>query len=615
MTAIKRFTPYVSSRKKMVEFSAKAVILGIILSFIFCIGNAYLGLKVGMTISASIPAAVLSMAILRTFFKSVTILENNLVQTMAAVGEGLAAGIIFTIPALFLLGASATNTEIFVLSILGGILGILFMIPMRRYIIVEEHQNLPFPEGTACAEILKAGEKGSKGAIKALWGMIIGALFKVGSSLFLLWNDLFTFVIKPFEKTEFRMEGSPALLGVGYVIGPQIASLSFAGSILGWWVIIPLIKLYGLSSTIIPPSTVVVSAMSASDIWSNYIRYIGAGAVAIGGLYNLIHILPMMIKTIHIGFKELFAPVSASKALPRLERDISLRWLILGSLAIILTLWLFPLFKLNFFTIILLVILGYFFVAVTSITVGLVGSSSNPVSGMIITTILLTSMIFLALGWEDKAHLITIVIMGSVVSVALCLASTTSQDLKTGFLLGATPRSQQIAEIIGLILPSICIGFVIILLNKAYGFGTIELPAPQATLMKIIIEGVMQKTLPTMLIGIGVILGILLIILRIKVLPFAIGLYLPLEITTAIMVGGLVKAAHGRKDDSQASGGILAASGLIAGDALVGVLIALFTVTHIFKPPSTAILNPVLSPLFYVGLAIVLYFLARDKKS
>lgn len=614
------FKPFVKASDTQKEFSVKALILGIILSLLFAIGNAYLGLKVGMTISASIPAAVLSMAILRTFFRKVTILENNIVQTVASVGEGLAGGVIFTIPALFLLGASPSIPHIFILALLGGILGVLFMIPMRRYIIVQEHGVLPFPEGTACAEILKAGEKSVTHASLAIWGIIIGAVYKLLNSALYLWNETVSYVAKKYEDTLFSMDCTPALLGVGYIIGPRISAVLFTGSALGWWVLIPIIKKFGSGAPPIFPSKVPIEMMTATDIWSNYIRYIGAGAVAVGGLITLFRIAPVIWKTIIESFRELFHLMSAkSKDLERTDKDISLSYLLLGSIAIILALWLLPGFHLNIVTIILLVILGFFFVAVTSITVGLVGSSSSPVSGMTITTLLITCLVFVGLGWTDRIHLIAAITMGAVANVAIALAGTTSQDLKTGFLLGATPRSQQLAEIIGLILPAAAIGFTLYLLNDAYGFGSTKLPAPQATLMSLIAKGVIQGELPIVLVLIGAVFGLMIYFMRVPVLPFAIGLYLPISLNTTIMVGGLVSLITQKisKSDSVQEKGILISSGLVAGDACMGVLVALLTVLRIVPASKEGWLNDWFSLLFFIILSCWLGWRAmrKDKHS
>jgi putative OPT family oligopeptide transporter len=573
------FKPFIPAESRVKEFSLRSIVLGVLLGLLFGVGNTYLGLKVGTTVSASIPAAVMSMAILRIFFKNVTILENNLVQTIASVGEGLAAGVIFTVPALFILGEPPSLSRIFLLSILGGVLGILFMIPMRRYIIVREHTKLPFPEGTACAEILKTGEGSRSKALMALIGIIVGGFYKICSNALNLWPETPKWTIRPLQKTEFSMDCTPALLGVGFIIGPRIASLLFAGGALGWWILIPLIKMFGTGLGTIYPATIPISEMTADDIWSNYIRYIGAGAVAAGGIFSLIKIFPIIFKTIHVGIKELFQ--GAGGHIERTDRDISLRWLILGSVAIILILWLFPGLPMNLLTILILAILSFFFVAVTSLTVGIVGSTSNPVSGMTITTLLLTCLIFLALGWTERGYLIAALTMAVVANITICLAATTSQDLKTGFLVGATPRSQQVAEIIGILIPAFAIGGTLYLLNTVYQFGSPQLPAPQGTMMALIAQGVINGNIPFTLVSVGVILGIFLEILKIPILPFAIGLYLPLSLSTPIVLGGLASIAVNKyaKNSVEADErGILAASGLVAGDACMGVVIALLSV-------------------------------------
>ena len=600
------FSPYVSANAKVSEFTLRGIILGIFLGLLFGVGNAYLGLKIGTTVSASIPAAVLSMAILRTFFRRVTILENNMVQTIASVGEGLAGGVVFTVPALFLLGDKPSPERIFLLSALGGILGVLFMIPMRRYIIVEEHGKLPFPEGTACAEILKSSEAGRSKASMALIGILVGALHKICASALYLWNEVPVRILKRFQNTEFSMDCTPALLGVGFIIGPRIASFLFAGGAMAWWVLIPLIKMFGSSGRVIYPGTIPVSAMSAEEIWSNYIRYIGAGAVALGGVSSLFKIAPLLVKTVKMGVGELFEGIHQQKKPIRTEKDISLRYLILGSIAIILTLWLFPGLPMNLITILLLVVLGFFFVAVTSITVGLVGSTSNPVSGMTITTLLITCFIFVALGWTERVYLISAITMGVVANVAICLAGTTSQDLKTGFLLGATPRYQQIGEIIGLILPSLAIGSTLYLLDKAYVIGSSIMPAPQGTMIALIVQGVIKGNIPFTLVFIGVIIATLLWILKQPILPFAIGLYLPLSLSTPVMLGGLsaLLVKHFAKGPEARERGVLTSSGLVAGDAFTGVIIALLTILGIVSPEAKGYFNDTISLLIFLGLAM-----------
>lgn len=599
------FKPYVPAKSKMSEFTLRAVILGIFLGLIFGVGNAYLGLKVGTTVSASIPAAVLSMAILRTFFNKPSILENNLVQTVASVGEGLATGVIFTVPALFILGEQISMMRIFLLSTLGGVLGVLFMIPMRRYIIVKEHGVLPFPEGTACAEILKSGEKSGPKAAMAFVGIITGAIYKTCCNALNLWPETPSWVIKRFEKTIFSIDATPALLGVGYIIGPKISSFILAGGALGWWVLIPLIKMFDLSMDVIFPATIPVAQMSAEEIWSNYIRYIGVGTVTVGGVFSLINVAPAVWKTVHSSIKELFKS-GRDESVQRTDRDISLKWLILGSLAIILTLWLTPGLPMNLVTILLLSILGFFFVAVTSLTVGLVGSTSNPVSGMTITTLLITCLIFVALGWTERLYLISALTMAIVACVAICMAGTTSQDLKTGYLIGATPRYQQIAEIIGVILPALAISGTMYLLNQTYGLGSSQLPAPQGTMMALIAKGVIEGNIPFILVSIGVVIGLILRLLSIPILPFALGLYLPLSLSTPVMLGGIVSAFVKRrtKDKETFQRGVLTSSGLVAGDACTGVVVAFLGVAGWVNFSAKPFLPPLFSLIIFILLAV-----------
>ena len=590
------------------EFTLRAILLGMLLGLIFAIGNAYLGLKIGTTVSASIPAAVLSMAILRTFCKRVSILENNLVQTIASVGEGLAAGVIFTVPALFFLGERLSAWRIFTLASLGGILGVLFMIPMRRYIIVHEHKRLPFPEGTACAQILQAGASSQRMAFFAFLGIIVGAIHKCCSSAFQLLKETPKWALPFFQKTEFSMDCTAALLGVGFIVGPRITSLLLWGGALGWWILIPLIQLFGANNqTIVFPATIPIAQMSAEQLWANYIRYIGAGAVAIGGLISLVKIAPIIRKTFSVGLTELFQK-NLKKNVPRIDRDISLRWLVIGSLAIIITLWLLPGSSMNAATIVLLAVLGFFFVAVTSLTVGIVGSTSNPVSGMTLTTLLLTCIIFVAIGWTERIYLISALTMSVVVNIAIALAGTTSQDLKTGFLLGATPRLQQIAEILGVFLPALAIGTTLHLLDQAYGLGSSLLPAPQGTMMALIAKGVIQGNIPITLILVGVILGLSMELLRLPVLPFALGLYLPLSLSTAMMLGGIVSFLVKKKErathmTTASEKGILAASGLVAGDACTGVIIALLTVLGIIPATEQAFFSNTISLSVFLALA------------
>ena len=527
---------------------------------------------------------------------------------MAAVGEGLTAGIIFTIPALFLMGYRPPVFHIFLLSLLGGVLGILFMIPMRRYIIVKEHGILPFPEGTACAEILKAGEKSQPNALLAVYGVLTGVLYKTCNSAFYWWNETITLVVNKAQGFVFALDGTPSLLGVGYIVGPRISALILSGGALGWWVLIPLIKKFAVSTDPIFPGAVPVSRMTPTDIWSDYIRYIGAGTVAAGGIITLFRIAPVIRKIVLETVRESLHLIRMKRRdIERTDQDISLAYLLLGSIAIIIALWAFPGFHLNVVTIILLTVLGLFFVAVISITVGIVGSSSCPVSGSTITTLLITCLVLLGLGQTDRVHLIGAITMSAVANIAIALGSTTSQDLKTGFLLGATPRLQQIAEIIGIFLPAIVVGYILYLLDAAYKFGSPLLPAPQATLIKLIAEGVIQQQLPIVLVVVGIVLGVLLFLMNVSILPFAVGLYLPVSLSTGMMAGGIVSGILSllSRGSRSAERGTLLASGLVAGDACMGVIIAILTVTGITASSKPAFLGDEFSLGFFVLLAIL----------
>lgn len=616
MSQQETFHPHIPASEHIREFTPRAAILGLIFGFFFAVANAYLALKIGQTVTASIPAAIMSMGLLKLMFKNSTILENNIVQTIATVGEGLAAGVIFTIPALILLGESPSITRIFILSALGGLLGILFMIPMRRYLIVQEHKVLPFPEGTACAEILKSGERNHHTAMLAVWGLIAAGIYKIFSNALFVWNETVSWVFTSFKKAEFSIDGTPALLGVGYIIGPRICAYMFAGGVLAWWVIIPLIVEFGLGSTIVFPSEVPIAQMSADDIWANYVRYIGAGCLGIGGLYSLVKIAPLLVKTIHVSFKELFSGYKERANLPRTNKDISMAWLLIGSILIIALLWGLPTLPMNLLTVVLLVVLSFFFVAVTSLTVGIVGSSSNPVSGMTITTLLITCIIFVFLGWTERLYLISAMTMGCVACCAICMAGTTAQDLKTGFLLGATPRSQQLAEILGVLIPSIALGYTIYVLNSAYGIGSKVMPAPQASLMAMIVKGVISGDLPYALVGTGVVLGFVMIVLRVPVLAFALGLYLPLSLSTATMVGGLVRAYVDRKspDSLAQERGILLASGLIGGDACIGIALALAALGGIIPVDKPGLMPDWISLFAFILLACGLGLYSLRKK-
>ncbi|WP_026508645.1 OPT family oligopeptide transporter [Butyrivibrio sp. MC2013] len=583
------FKPFVPADKKVSELTVTSVIIGILLAVIFGAANAYLGLRVGMTVSASIPAAVISMAIVRYVLKRDSILENNMVQTIGSAGEAVAAGAIFTMPVLFLWAQEGVTGKpsiitITAISLVGGILGVLFMIPLRNALIVKEHGNLPYPEGTACADVLLAGEEGGEGAKHVFMGLGVSALIKFIVDGLKVAGSVITIPVKAM-KTEFSGEVYPALIGVGYICGIKISSYMFAGGLLGWFVLIPAIVTFG-ADTVLYPGTVTIGEMYAANgagaIWSSYIRYIGAGAVAFGGIVSLIRVLPMIFSAFTSSVKDMTSADKVTGDL-RTNKNLSSKLILVVTVIVAVLLWLLPAVPVNFIGALLIILFGFFCATVSSRMVGLVGSSNNPVSGMAIATLLFSTLILKSTGLTGASGLIGAICIGSVICIIAGVAGDTSQDLKTGYILGATPRNQQIGELIGVIVSAFTIGGVLLLLDKAWGFGTPELAAPQATLMKMITEGVMNGNLPWALIMIGIFVGAAMLVLKVPILPFAIGLYLPLELSTTIMIGGAIRYLIDRRnndseENSETSHGILFCSGLIAGEGLIGIVLAIFAV-------------------------------------
>ena len=585
----KEFKPYVPADKVTPEFTATSIIIGVLLAIIFGAANAYLGLRVGMTVSASIPAAVISMGVIRVIMKKDSILESNMVQTIGSAGESLAAGAIFTLPALFL-WANEGKTEapnlltISLIALVGGVLGVLFMIPLRNALIVKEHGVLPYPEGTACAEVLLAGEEGGTSAKTVFAGMGLSAVFKFITDGLKVVPGVVTVPIRSL-RTAFSAEVYPALLGVGYICGIKIASYMFAGALLGWFVLIPAITIFGGPTTMYPgdvPIAQMYAEGGADAIWGSYIRYIGAGAVAAGGIISLIKSLPLIVSTFKDSLKGLKGGTKAGSL--RTEQDLDMRLVLGGSLVLILVIWLLPAIPVSLIGALLVVVFGFFFATVSSRMVGLVGSSNNPVSGMAIATLLFSTLVLKVTGNTGVSGMIGAIAIGSVICIVAAMAGDTSQDLKTGYILGATPKKQQIGELLGAVVAAFTIGGVLLLLNSAWGFGTTELAAPQAILMKMITEGVMNGNLPWPLVLIGIFAAIVVEILGIPVLPVAIGLYLPLELSATIMIGGVIRWIVDKKSadkNGEASGGVLFCSGLIAGEGLVGILLAILAVVGV----------------------------------
>lgn len=575
----KEFKPYIPADKVMSELSITSVILGIILAVIFGGANAYLGLRVGMTVSASIPAAVVSMGIIRIILKRNSILENNIVQTIGSAGESVAAGAIFTLPVLFMWFNEGKAdypkyAEITLICGAASILGILFMIPLRKVLIVKEHYKLPYPEGTACAKVLMAGENNKSDANLVFAGLGIAAIYKFMADGLKLFSSEVHYDIKRLKGAAIGIDILPALLSVGYICGPKIAGYMFAGGLISWIGLMPLINMFG-DNIIMFPGDKAINLMSSDELWSNYIRYIGAGAVAAAGIISLVKTLPIIFSSFS---KTLRRKGENEENVTRLNKNIDNKLIWTGIVVIVLFLWLSPIFPINFPGAILIVVFGFFFATVSSRMVGLVGSSNNPVSGMAIATLIITGVILSSSGIKTNNALTGTIVVGSVICIVAAISGDTSQDLKTGYILGATPMKQQIGEIIGVVASSLAISGVLYLLNNAWGFGSSELPAPQATLMKIVVEGVMEGNLPWNLIMIGAAVAIAVEIMGVPALPFAVGMYLPIYLSAGIMLGGVVRFLIDKFADKVSEKGILVSSGMIAGEGLVGIILAILEV-------------------------------------
>jgi putative OPT family oligopeptide transporter len=574
------------------EFTLKAAIAGIVLGVIFGAANTYLGLKAGLTISTSIPVAVLTIVafrLLSAFGLRHTILESNMSQTIGSASSSVASGVLFTIPALFIWGMTPEWRQITLLAMAGGLIGVLSMIPLRRYLIKGEHGKLPYPEGMACAEVLVAGEEGGKQASGVFWGIGIGMLIK-------LITDGFKFVQGTFQvalgfKASLSVSVSPPLIGVGYILGFRIATVMVAGSALSWLIIIPVINLWGggLTEPLFPETEKLISEMAAGEIWHRYVRYIGAGAVATGGIITLIKSIPTMVESFKLGLAHISGAADGAKQ-ERTDHDLSFRTVLVVLAAVLLVLTLVPgilgyldSVPIRALASVLIAIFAFFFVTVSSRIVGLVGVTSNPTSGMTIATLLGTSLIFYLMGWTDLAGKATALMVGTAVCIAASIAGDTSQDLKTGFVLGATPRFQQLGELVGVITSAGVVCLVVMMLhqNVEGGLGGAELPAPQAVLMKLVIDGVLDQNLPWILIFIGVGIGLASSLFKIPVLAFAVGVYLPLSTMAAVFLGGLARLLLTRRRpeneaERRREQGVLFGAGLVGGGGLTGVVLAIW---------------------------------------
>jgi putative OPT family oligopeptide transporter len=643
------FRPYVAPESVIPEFTVRAVVLGSILGLIFGAVTVYLALSAGLTVSASIPVAVIAISIFKYLGRS-TILENNIVQMAGSAGESIAAGVVFTLPALIFLGFSLDTPEIprvLLLALVGSVLGVLFMIPLRRQLNVVEHGTLAYPEGTACADVLIAGEKGGSFAGKVFAGFGLGLVYKFVNEALAFWQVRPIYQPGWYPGATLAAKITPEYLGVGYIIGPRTSGMIFAGGVLSWLVTIPMIKFFGQGvAQPIFPGTVPISQMDAFALWEAYIRPIGAGAVATAGLFTLSRTLPTMVKALRGTFAQ-FKPGKAAEQAPtplRTEQELPGTVILGGSLVMILIVWALLAFQVNpgvpgnFIASILVVIFGFLFVTVSARIVGLIGSSANPISGMTIATLMLTSVIFVGVGWTHGSYPAVALSIGGIVCIAAAVGGATSQSLKTGFLVGATPRRAEIAMIIGALTSVLVIGFTLVMLNRAYtrvepqvienvqmtaemrqvgevahegktyqliniigsrtipdgryfydpatqriefrqrvGIGSRDLPAPQAVLMSTVINGILRQSLPWGLVLLGVFIVVVMELCGIKSLAFAVGSYLPISTTAPIFCGGVVNwlvTKVTKRPEGEVTSGALYAAGLIAGGSICGLALA-----------------------------------------
>ncbi len=669
----KAFKPYVAPEENMAEFTMKSILLGVFFGVVFGCSTVYLALRAGLTVTASIPIAVIAITLGRKLFKT-TILENNIIQTTGSAGESIAAGVAFTLPGFMFLsigpdgrsvGADFFNyTTILVLAAFGGMLGTMMMIPLRRSLIVKEHGTLPYPEGTACASVLQAGEKGGVFAQTAFTGMGVALVYAMLQKVFHVIAEIPAFVSRATNKFwpsgTVNAEITPEYLGIGYIIGPKISGVLVAGSVLVWWALIPLL------STLVNPDLIAIQlnklgyladmakgggrggwdpathtfANPAVAIYFAYIRQIGAGAVAAGGFITLMKTLPTIVGSFRDSMKSL--KTGGESGVLRTERDFSFKVVIFGSIALVLAVVLLPMIPgdgiLQKFLIgILMIVFGFFFVTVASRIVGLVGTSNSPISGMTIATLMGTCLIFTSVGWTGIFYEPMALVVGSMICIAAANAGGTSQDLKTGYIIGATPKYQQLSLFIGAIVSSIAIGLIVQILDTPtpalveqgviHAIGSERFPAPQATLMATLTKGILSQNLDWQYIMTGIFIAITLELCGIKALAFAIGLYLPLSTTLPIFVGGAVKGfidwrSKEKAEESELSRGNLYATGLVAGGAIFGVIVAVLSVFYgdamekvSFEHGITNALGvggySILGTLFFVGMLLLLYRTAR----
>lgn len=578
------YVPYVPVDKALPELTWLSICFGIIFAVIFGAANTYLGLKVGMTIAAGLPAAILATGVLKGLFKHNNILEINVIQAMASMGESLAGGLIFCIPAVIILGGELTLTTITIVGILGGLLGIAFVVPLRRFLIIEEHGNLIYPEGMAASEVLVSASEGGRGLAMMLTGLASGAIYKFFSEGLGFWKYEPEWTIKPLQSTIIGADVLASLVGVGYIVGIEIGMYMFAGALVAWMGLIPLIKFFGAGTAIaLFPAAVPIAELDAWGIWSKYVRYIGAGAVAAGGFISVIKNMPTIVRS----FKSAMAGMGRKSTAKKTDLDVPMTWVIGVAMLVFLVAWFLPMAGAKMGPVggILVLVFSFFFAVVSARLVGVIGTSNNPISGMTIASLLLTAAGLKATGTIGDVGMIAAILCGGTICAGIAVAGGAAQSLKTTYIIGGTPRKVQIGMGIGIIASAAAIGFVILMLNQAYGIGSEQIAAPQATIMSMISKGIMSGNLPWDLVFIGAMFGIMAELMKIPVLPFALGLYLPIHLSAGVVIGGIVRVLVDRKFKfdtellkKQTERGILLASGLVAGDAIMGIFIAVFTI-------------------------------------
>lgn len=605
------YIPFVPTTEVMPETTGYSIIMGIIFAIVFAAANTYLGLRVGLTISAGIPGAILATGLLKSIFRRSSILEANYVASLAAVGESIAGGIIFVLPAIILIGFNLSIITVALVTVIGGIMGVYFITPVRKYLIVQEHGILVYPESMAQAEVLVNANQGGQGFKSVLKGLGVGLGYKVISGGFGLWYETASYTITAYQGAMIGIDTLASLLGVGFIVGTKTSILMFAGSVVAWLGLIPLIKFFGVyANTPIFPSTMLISEMSATEIWSNYIKYIGAGAVAMGGFISLGRSLPTIITS----FKEAMGGLGkGEKSRDRINEEVPVIWVLGAAIAGFLLTWLIPNIGAGPVGAILAVFFSFFFAVVSGRMVGVIGASNNPVSGMTIATLLVIASVYRAMGATGNEGMRTVLLAAGIVCVAIAVGGGVAQSLKATHILGGSPRNIQHGMFMSLALASFMAGATVLLLHSAYGIGSQQVTAPQATLMRLIVEGIMTGQLPWTLVIIGAVIALFCALAGLPILAVALGIYLPISLNSAIFFGGLIrKLVEMRfKDeehrDEATERGTLIASGLVAGDALTGILIGVFAALNIKTDfLSGMIPNEALKNLVSLGIFVAL---------